>query len=77
MNRFYTLNEEGTHLYTAEDIAEMTDCELADEIRSAPVWDGDLLADLIWRAFPDFDEEWEAGDETCFRAAETLGVEII
>lgn len=76
MTRFETLNELGTHSYSAAQIASMSDEELVREINSLDVWDSDLMADLIWRAFPDLDEPWEVGDKTCYDAAEALGFEI-
>lgn len=76
MTRFYTLNEIGTHTYTAAELSSMSDAELIDEINRLDEWDADLLADLIWRAYPDYDEPWEAGDAICYNAAEELGYEI-
>lgn len=76
MTRFYTFAEPMTHAYTEAQIAGMTDEELAAEIRACADWDADLLADLIWRAFPDYAEPWEVGDTICYEAAEALGVKI-
>lgn len=76
MTRFYTLSELGAHAYTAADLASMSDEELVAEINRLDEWDGDLLADLIWRAFPDYDEPWEVGDQICYEAAGKLGFEI-
>lgn len=82
MTRFSSLNEIGTHSYSAADIAIMTDAELIEEINRLDTWDADLLADLIWRAFPDFEEvdengdHWQVGDTICYEAAEKLGFEI-
>ena len=71
MERFANLRN-----YYASDLAALTDEELAERIRKLNEWDGDLLADLIWRAFPDYDEQWEVGDPICYEAAEKLGVRI-
>ena len=76
MTRFSFIDEVGTMGYTPAEIAAMTDEELAQAIRDDPDWNGTLLEDLIWRAFPDTEEEWEIGDALCYRAAEALGVEI-
>ena len=76
MTRFYTFSEPMSHSYDASDIAAMSDEELIEEINSSGSWDADLLADLIWRAFPDFDEPWEVGDSICYDAAKALGSEI-
>lgn len=76
MDRFYTFSEPVAHSYTPEALAGMSDAELAEEINRLPDWDGDLMADLIWRAFPDYDGPWEVGDELCYQAAESLGLEI-
>ena len=82
MIRFASLNDLGTHCYTASELSSMSDKELVDEINSIDEWDADLLADLIWRAFPDFEEIdengdcWQVGDEICYEAAKKLGFEI-
>lgn len=76
MKRFESLNEIGTHAYRDMDLAAMTDEGLVAEINRLNEWDADLLADLIWRAFPDFDETWEVGDAACYEAAEKLGFKI-
>ena len=82
MTRFASLNELGHHSYTAADLSNMTDAALVEEINGLDTWDADLLADLIWRAFPDFEEvdengnHWEVGDPICYEAAKKLGFEI-
>lgn len=76
MTRFYTFDEAMPHSYSSTDIAAMEDDELIAEINRLDCWDADLLADLIWRAFPDYDEPWEVGDRICYDAAEALGGEI-
>ena len=76
MERFMNLNLR-EQSYSPAAIAAMSDEELAAEIRNAADWEPELIADLIWRAFPDYDEPWEVGDKVCFDAAEALGVEIL
>ncbi len=76
MKRFASLSESGTHPYDMVTLVKMSDKELVKEINGLPDWDADLLADLIWRAFPEFEGEWEVGDEICYKAAEKLGYEI-
>lgn len=76
MDRFYTLSEPCPHNYSAADMTAMSDAELIAEINRLPDWDADLLSDLIWRAFPDYNDPWEVGDPICYEAAERLGGEI-
>ena len=76
MKRFSTFSEPIPHAYSEAEIANMSDETLVAAINDAPDWDADLLADLIWRAFPDHDEPWEVGDPICYEAAEKLGYEI-
>ena len=76
MKRFDYINTYGTVGYTPAEIAAMTDTELAAAIREEPDWNPALLEDLIWRAFPEYDEPWEVGDPICYDAARALGVPI-
>lgn len=76
MERFSMLSELGTHNYNVSEISAMSDEDLIAEINSLADWDADLLEELIWRAFPDYDEPWEVGDLICYEAAEKLGGEI-
>lgn len=76
MKRFDHINTYGTVGYTPAEIAAMTDADLAAAIRNEEDWNPSLLEDLIWRAFPDYDEPWEVGDPICYEAAEALNVEI-
>lgn len=76
MKRFYTFGEQMPHEFSPLEVAAMSDAELAKAINDRAEWDADLLADLIWRAFPDYDEPWEVGDPICYQAAEKLGVEV-
>ena len=57
-------------------IADMSDAELIKEIVDCNSWDADLLHDLIWRAFPGYDQPWEVGDPICYAAAEKLGFDL-
>ena len=76
MKRFSTFSEPVPHAYTETEIATMSDETLVAAINDAPDWDADLLADLIWRAFPDYSDQWEVGDRICYDAAEKLGLEL-
>ena len=78
MERFSTFTgaNQPLHEYSPLDIAAMSDEGLVQTINDRADWDADLLADLIWRAFPDFDKPWEVGDAICYEAAEKLGFEI-
>jgi len=75
--RFGIFEEIGNDRYTPEDIAAMTNEELAAAIREADDWDAHLLEDLVFRAFGDEEHMQEVGDSVCFKAAEALGVEIV
>lgn len=76
MKRFCTYGEPMPHEFTQAEILSMSDRELVDAINASGSWDADLLADLIFRAFPDFAEPWEVGDPICYDAAEALGFEL-
>lgn len=57
-------------------IEELSNEELVDEINKLGFWDGDLVTELMDRAFPDYDAPWEVGDEITYEAARKLGYEL-
>lgn len=70
-------NEVGCH-YNPEYLCNLSDEELAAEIRDLPEWDDDLLRELCYRG-DTLDKYLEAEEPDCpaiHEAAEKLGVEI-
>lgn len=54
----------------------LSDEALVREINSLGYWDGDLLKELVGRAFPGHPDDWECGDQVCYDAAAELGFEL-
>lgn len=78
MARFDHMGRIGAHAFDPAWIANLSDMELASEIRSLQEWDYDLLYDLCWRA--DMEDEYEEDDDILripLIAAEKLGVRIL
>lgn len=70
-------DEVGSH-YSPEYLCNLSDEELAAEIRDLPGWDDDLLRELCYRG-DTLDEYLEAEEPDCpaiYAAAEKLGVSL-
>lgn len=57
-------------------IEKLSNEELVNEINKLGFWDGDLVTELMDRAFPDYEKPWEVGDAITYEAARELGYKL-